>query len=127
MPRPIKWRRVCCLPESKRFGSLDSPSDVDIIVKMTVDEYETIRLIDLEEYTQEECASQMNVARTTVQGIYNDARKKVADSLVNGKMLLIEGGEYRLCEGKEEHSRCGGCWKHRCGRDGIVVENTEIN
>ena len=126
MPRPIKWRRVCCLPESKRFGSLDSPSDVDIIVKMTVDEYETIRLIDLEEYTQEECAGQMNVARTTVQGIYNEARKKVADSLVNGKMLLIEGGEYRLCEGQEERCRCGGCRKHRCGREAIK-ENTENN
>ena len=127
MPRPIKWRRVCCLPESKRFGSLDSPSDVDNIVKMTVDEYETIRLIDLEEYTQEECASQMNVARTTVQGIYFEARKKLADSLVNGKMLLIEGGEYRLCEGTEEHCRCGGCRKHRCGRDGLVIEGTENN
>ena len=50
MPRPIKWRRVCCLPESKRFGSLDSPSDVDNIVKMTVDEYETIRLINIVQY-----------------------------------------------------------------------------
>lgn len=127
MPRPIKWRKVCCLPESKRFGSLDSPSDVDNIVKMTVDEYETIRLIDIEEYTQEECASQMNVARTTVQGIYNDARKKVAESLVNGKVLLIEGGEYRLCEGKEDHCRCGGCWKHRCGREQLIVDDTDSN
>ena len=69
----------------------------------------------------------MNVARTTVQGIYNDARKKVADSLVNGKVLLIEGGEYRLCEGKEEHCRCGGCRKHRCGRELLIVEDTDSN
>ena len=64
---------------------------------MTVDEYEAIRLIDMEGFNQEMCAKQMNVARTTVQGIYEVARKKIADALVNGKVLLIEGGEYLLC------------------------------
>lgn len=68
-------------------------------INMKVDEYETIRLIDLEGFTQEECSKQMNVARTTVQGIYIKARKKLAESLVEGKVLIIEGGEYRLCEG----------------------------
>ncbi len=78
---------------------------------MTVDEYEAIRLIDLEGFTQEECAGQMNVARTTVQGIYTGARKKLAESLVNGKVLLIEGGKYRLCDGSG--SGCGrGCRRH---------------
>jgi uncharacterized protein len=127
MPRPIKWRKVCCLPESSRFGPLDSPSNADNVVTMTIDEYETIRLIDLEEYTQEECAGQMNVARTTVQGIYNDARKKVAESLVNGKILQIEGGEYRICEGKEDRCRCGGCWKHRCGRELLPSDDADGN
>ena len=125
MPRPTKWRRVCCLPESNVFGPLGSPLKSTDIVHMTVDEYETIRLIDIEGYTQEECAGQMNVARTTVQGIYNDARKKLAESLVNGKMLVIKGGEYRICEGKEEHCRCGGCCKHRCGRELLIVEDTD--
>jgi predicted DNA-binding protein (UPF0251 family) len=79
---------------------------------MTVDEYETIRLIDLEGFTQEECANKMGVGRTTVQGIYSRARKKIAESLVNGKVLLIEGGEYRLCEGMG--TGCGrGCHRHR--------------
>ena len=99
MARPVKWRKVCCLPESNRFGPLDSPIDAVDHVNMTVDEYETIRLIDLEGFTQEECAKQMNIARSTVQGIYIEARKKLAESLVNGKVLSIEGGEYRLCEG----------------------------
>jgi len=82
---------------------------------MTVDEYETIRLIDSEGFTQEECAKQMNIARSTVQGIYGAARKKLAESLINGKMLLIEGGEYRLCEGIGKG--CGrGCRKHKHGR-----------
>jgi len=112
MPRPMKWRRVCCLPERNRFGPLDTSLDEKNYIKMTVDEYETIRLIDLEGFTQEECAKQMNVARTTVQGIYVKARKKLAESLVNGKVLLIEGGEYRLCDGLG--NGCGrGCRRHR--------------
>jgi predicted DNA-binding protein (UPF0251 family) len=81
-----------------------------------VDEYETIRLIDLQGFTQEECAAQMNVARTTVQGIYNDARKKLADVLVNGRRLLIQGGDYVLCDGLEESCGCGGCRRHRHGQ-----------
>lgn len=117
MPRPRKWRKVCCLPESNRFGPLDSPANEENFVNMTVDEYETIRLIDLEGFTQEECAGQMNIARTTVQGIYNEARKKVAQSLVNGKVLFIEGGEYQLCDGYGNACGGGGCRRHRCGRD----------
>ncbi|HBC98067.1 MAG TPA: hypothetical protein DC034_14915 [Clostridium sp.] len=112
MPRPMKWRKVCCLPESNKFGPLDLSADARNYVNMTVDEYETIRLIDLEGFTQEECAGQMNIARTTVQGIYFEARKKLAESLVNGKILLIEGGEYRLCDGLG--NGCGrGCLKLR--------------
>jgi len=82
-------------------------------VVMAVDEYETIRLIDLVGYTQEECAAQMHIARTTVQGIYNEARKKLADALVNGKVLYIEGGDFALCEG--ESVPCGKkCEKFCC-------------
>ena len=66
---------------------------------MTLDEYETIRLIDLEEYTQHECAKQMNISRTTVAEIYKSARYKMADSVVNGKQLLITGGNYQFCDG----------------------------
>jgi predicted DNA-binding protein (UPF0251 family) len=111
----MKWRKVCCLPERNRFGPLDVKANEKNHVKMTVDEYETIRLIDLEGFTQEECAKQMNIARTTVQGIYAEARKKLAESLVNGKVLLIEGGEYRLCDGLG--NGCGrGCHRHRRGR-----------
>jgi len=92
---------------------------------MTVDEYETIRLIDLEGLSQEECANQMNVARTTVQGIYSDARKKLAESLVNGKNLRIEGGDYKLCDDDENLCVHGSCQKHRCGRR--ILEIDDIN
>lgn len=98
MSRPLKWRKVCCLPENNRFGPLDLNADKNNQVTMTVDEYETIRLIDLEGFTQLECANQMHIARTTVQGIYMEARKKIAESIVNGKELLIEGGKYRICK-----------------------------
>jgi predicted DNA-binding protein (UPF0251 family) len=108
MPRPRKWRKVCCLPDSNRFGPLDSPADAVNTVNMTVDEYETIRLIDLDRFTQEECANQMNISRTTVQGIYDEARKKIAESLVNGKVLWIEGGEYQLCDGSGNGCGRGG-------------------
>ena len=117
MPRPRKWRKVCCLPESNLFGTLNSSNVKTEIIRMTVEEYETIRLIDLIGYTQEECADQMNIARTTVQRIYFDARRKLSDSLVNGKILNIEGGDYKLCDGLEKSCDCGGCRRHRCGKD----------
>ena len=111
MPRPMKWRKVCCMPENSRYGPLDLAPDESVFINMTVDEYETVRLIDLEGFTQEECAVQMNIARTTVQGIYNEARKKIAESLVNGKVLLIGGGEYKLCDGAGRE-----CGRGRCCR-----------
>ncbi len=112
MARPKKWRKVCNLPLSSVYGPLNG--DIEDTVVMTVDEYETIRLIDLERLKQEECAIRMNIARTTVQGIYNSARIKLADSLINCKKLKIEGGEYRLCD---ENDYCGmnGCGRHRHG------------
>jgi len=116
MPRPRKWRKVCSLPGSQRFGPLDGLVDGTTQIIMAVDEYETIRLIDIDGYTQEECAKQMNVARTTVQGIYNSARGKLADALVNGRMLLIEGGDYRLCDGLDESCGKGSCNQRRLRR-----------
>ena len=115
MARPRKWRKVCCLPENDLYGPIGRINSADELIIMSIDEYETIRLIDLESYTQEECAAQMGVARTTVQGMYNDARKKVADSMVNGKLLKIQGGEYKLCDGSEKSCGCGGCRGHKCG------------
>ena len=82
---------------------------------MSIEEYETIRLIDLQGFMQEEAAEQMNIARTTVQRIYNDAREKLAQSLVNGKVLRIEGGDYLLCTGLEKSCGCGGCSRHGFG------------
>ena len=90
MPRPFRCRRIEQLPVYRSF----SPDDITTTesVRMTVDEFEALRLLDDEGLTQEACASRMNIARTTVTAIYDSARKKVADALVNGKRLLITGG-----------------------------------
>ena len=86
MSRPIKWRKICCMPLNKTFA----PSD-------------------LENCTQETCAMAMNVARTTVQKIYEEARYKLADALINGKELSIEGGEFRLCDGHNQNCVRASC------------------
>lgn len=114
MPRPRKFRRVCCLPEVDIYGPINAKIKNEEFIIMTVDEYEVIRLIDLEGFNQEECARQMNVARTTVQGIYIEARRKLAESLVNGKVLRIEGGNYELCSSFQKPCRGKGCPKNRC-------------
>ena len=117
MPRPKKWRKVCCLPENRNFGPMpglgQTAPEVPQAVIMTVDEYEAVRLIDLEGMNQEACAEKMEIARTTVQSIYAEARKKLADALVNGKMLRIEGGEYKLCEGSDQPCGHEGCHHRR--------------
>lgn len=112
MGRPKKWRKVCCLPKTNSFGPIDSQIKEKQFVTMTVDEYETIRLIDLEGLTQEECSEKMNIARTTIQRIYSDARKKIAEVLVDEKILRIEGGDYKLCDGLGKECGKGSCNRH---------------
>ena len=114
MPRPRKCRKVCCLPKFNTFAPSEGVCDAGAEVILAVDEYEAIRLIDKEGFSQEECSEYMKVARTTVQQIYTSARKKIAEALVNGKTLRIEGGDYSLCNGEETYCGCGGCRKHRC-------------
>lgn len=121
MARPRKWRKVCCLPSNDEFGPLLANNkgvgfESEDVVVMSIEEYETIRLIDLESYTQEECAKHMGIARTTVQGMYNSARKKIAESVVNGRHMIIRGGDYTLCSGHEKPCGCGGCAGKKCGK-----------
>lgn len=114
MPRPRKCRKVCCLPKSNLFGPISTDDTENNTIIMTIDEFEAIRLIDLEGMMQEECAEKMNVARTTVQRIYNEARLKIAKSLVNGYFLKIEGGDFKLCDAPEPMFGCKRCQKKKC-------------
>ena len=111
MPRPRKDRKVCHFPQTLTFTPADAPEEKQPVI-LTIDEYETIRLIDKEGLSQEECGEFMQVARTTVQLVYGAARKKLAEAIVEGRPLRIEGGNYRLCNG--EASSCGrkNCFKH---------------
>jgi predicted DNA-binding protein (UPF0251 family) len=104
MARPIKSRTICSEPKINIFGPRNLSEE--IYIDMSLEEFEAIRLIDYNNLTQEECASFMGVARTTVQKIYDDARGKIADALVNGKILKIEGGNYHLCNNMPHGKYC---------------------
>ena len=108
MPRPRKCRKVCRLPDNDGFVPVRQSNGQQPVV-LNVDEYETLRLIDREGFSQEQCGEYMHIARTTVQQIYTNARKKLADALVEGRPIHISGGDYRLCDGKESYCGCGGC------------------
>ena len=110
MPRPRKCRKVCHYPEVLAFVPVGNEEKKQDII-LTVDEYETIRLIDKEGFSQEQCGEQMKVARTTVQLIYNSARVKIANALVDGRSLRIEGGDYQLCKGNDKACEQRNCLK----------------
>lgn len=115
MPRPQKHRLVCARPGCTRFSPSQGGGQA---ISMAFDEYEVIRLIDFEGLTQEQCAQQMEVARTTVQAIYAGARKKLAQCIVEGCPLHIGGGNVRFCEHRGQS--CGrGCQKRKgmCRKD----------
>lgn len=107
MPRPQRCRRICRQPEYRDFSPAEC-SGADTVV-LTVDEFEAIRLVDLERLTHEQCAERMDVSRTTVTEIYECARLKLADCIVNGKRLTIDGGNYRLCRGTAKCRRSEEC------------------
>lgn len=121
MPRPTKQRAVCGLPRFSRFLPLDNLRGGHGAVIMTVDEYEAFRLIEGEGLTQQECSEQMQVSRTTVQAIRDRASRKIADCLVNGKELIIEGGMYRVCRGR---STC--LCARNCPRRGTLTLQIDI-
>ena len=109
MARPVRRRRVCSEPEYDSFVPRGVKKTENVF--LTVDEFEAVRLIDLEKRTHGQCAVQMGVSRTTVTEIYERARSKIADCIINGKALCISGGSYKLCDGSG-----GKCCGKPCGR-----------
>ena len=95
MPRPKRKRVVFCEPDYVRFYPEGIPPSGDVI--LTVDEYEMIRLVDLKGLTHAEAADSMQISRTTATEIYQSARYKIADCIVNGRPLIIGGGDYCCC------------------------------
>ncbi len=97
MARKPQCRRIGGYPDCWIFSPEESSAEMPVILNL--DEYESIRLLDHENLTQEQCAQCMGVARTTVTAIYNSARKKIAEALVEGKTLRIGGGCYQIHSG----------------------------
>jgi uncharacterized protein len=107
MARPAKVRCVAGLPSVESFRPVGIPVNSLEGVRLSLDEYESIRLRDLQGLEQEDCAGQMRISRPTFHRILDSARGKLADALVNGKAIQIEGGNFELAQRL-----------FRCGRDG---------
>ena len=107
MARPKHCRRVGFLPGSRYFKPRGIPLSLLEEVILTVDECEAIRLADLEGLYQEQAAEKMAVSRQTFGRIIDSAHKKVAEALVKGKALRIEGGEIDMSEMRK--FRCYDC------------------
>ena len=100
MPRPKCCRHVCGVPDKNYFKPKGIPaSDLKEVV-LNLDEYEAIRLADYEQLYQEKAAARMNISRQTFGRIIEAAHRKIADVLLNGKALRIEGGKVSFNETK---------------------------
>lgn len=107
MPRPKECRRVGCVPDKNYFKPKGIPALELEEVVLTLDEFEAIRLSDYKSMYQEDAAKQMNISRQTFGRIIESAHKKIADVLINGKALKIEGGDVSVDEMKR--IRCPHC------------------
>ena len=96
MVRPRLCRRVRFNPNVTYF----KPKGIPLIeleeIILNVDEFEAVRLKDLEGLEQEDCAKKMNISQPTFHRLVLSARKKIADAIINGKAIRIEGGNYRI-------------------------------
>lgn len=113
MARPIKRRRIENIPSVLHFV----PKGQDPVQAkenvLQYEELEALRLKDLEGLDQEECAKRMAVSRPTFQRILSSAREKVADSLIHGKGIRIEGGNYMRAQCPVHCLDCGEVWDER--------------
>ncbi len=116
MPRPFKCRKIYCSPKTDYFKPRAIPVSRLEVNNLTMDELEAIRLADLEGLYQEEAAKQMSVSRQTFGNIIRAAHRKIADALLNGKAIKIEGGVVAV---QNERSfkcvECGKLWNEAYG------------
>lgn len=110
MPRPFCCRRVSGEPLSEFFKPRGVPLAALEVVTMTVDEFEAVRLADLEGLYQEDAAQHMGISRQTFGRIVESAHRKTAEALVNAKALEIKGGEIEMVNQRE--FQCSDC-QHR--------------
>lgn len=138
MPRPQKSRKVCNPPKMQGFKPFGIAVCETEHIVMQYDEYEAIKLVNYDNLPQEEAAERMEVSRPTLTRIYNSALKKIAQAFVEGKSIIIEGGNFefdkdwykckkcfRLIEGLDNHVKCSGC--NRFGNEELVNLNQQKN
>lgn len=94
MPRPRRCRRVYFSPSITYFKPAGARLTQLEESVLTIDELEAIRLTDLLETSQTQAAEKMNISQPTFNRIIASARKKIADAVVNGKAIRVEGGNY---------------------------------
>ncbi|AEG60910.1 DUF134 domain-containing protein [Desulforamulus ruminis] len=111
MARPPKRRLVERLPVITYFKPQGIPMSQLSEVVLTVEELESIRLVDLEELDQEVCAEKMNVSRPTFHRILNSARKKISQALINGLAIRVDGGNFQIALSSFLCGQCGHKWQ----------------
>jgi uncharacterized protein len=110
MSRPFKCRRVSFVPGVTYFKPAGIPLRILEEIQLTVEELEATRLKELESMDQEQCAEKMNISRQTFQRVLAAARQKIADALLNGKAIRIEGGNYEMAH-RRFRCRSGHEWE----------------
>ena len=96
MSRTRKCRKIRSFPDYYSFIPEDAEAEGIETIMLSLDEFETIRLLDHEGLNQEQCAARMGVARTTVTAMYESARKKLISAVVEGRRLCIAGGNIEI-------------------------------
>lgn len=122
MPRPKKIRKLDNPPKMIGFKPFGLKNTKITSIKLSLEGYESIKLVNYELLSQEEAALKMNVSRPTFTRIYNKALKLIAQAFVEGKSIIIEGGNYefhaewfrcrkcyKLIEGLDNHKKCDNC------------------
>jgi predicted DNA-binding protein (UPF0251 family) len=104
MSRPVKRRRIAFIPGVTYFKPEGIPLRCLEGVRLTLEEAEAMRLKELEGLEQEQGALKMNISRQTFQRMLSSAHQKMADAILNGKAIMIEGGHFEVAPGK---FRCG--------------------
>jgi uncharacterized protein len=114
MPRPCITRNVYEIPRFSCFKPKGIPLSELEKVQLSIDEFEAVRLADLEGLYHEEAAVRMGISRQTFGNIIESARKKIADALANSKALIIEGGQISLVGRDFICSACNHSWTVPC-------------
>jgi predicted DNA-binding protein (UPF0251 family) len=108
MARPVNRRSIEKPPIMEGFKPFGIPMRELEPVILLFEEYEAMRLADYLGLSHQDAARQMNVSRPTFTRVYEKARRTLSTALVEGKALLIEGGNYQT---NDCWNRCEQCSK----------------